>query len=169
MHLYLIRHADAVPLGERGIATDEERPLTDAGRSQCRTLAKALGRLGAKIDRVLTSPLVRARQTAEALRDGWGEGAPAVAECPVLAPGAKKRKLLDRLREQHVEALGLVGHNPDLSELVGWLVGSKKAGFNLEKAGVACVEFEGAPGKGCGTLAWVVTPPWCDAVAGPAG
>lgn len=169
MDLYIIRHADALALGERGVTADEERPLSDDGHKQAAQIAAGLKKRGVELELLLTSPLVRARQTAEALRDGWGEGAPPVADCPYLAPGAKKRKLLDRLREQHVEALGLVGHNPDLSELVGWLVGSKKAGFNLEKAGVACVEFEGAPGKGCGSLAWVVTPSWCDAVAGPAG
>jgi phosphohistidine phosphatase len=166
MHLYVIRHADAVPLGAEGIHDDAQRPLTGAGRAQCKALAKALPKLGVRLDRLLTSPLVRARQTADALSDAWGAGGPAVVECDLLAPGEKKRDLLDRLREQHVDSLGIVGHNPDLSELLGWFLGDKRAGVHLDKAGVACVEFDGLPGKGSGVLAWLVTPAWCERVAG---
>lgn len=165
MHVYVIRHADAVPLGEQGITEDEQRPLTEAGRRQCRSLVIALRKMGVKLDRLLTSPLVRARQTAEMIRRGWGEESLPLVECELLAPGTKKRILLDRLREQHVESIGLVGHNPDLSELIGWFLGEKRAGFNLEKAGVACVEFDGLPGKGTGVLDWLVTPMWCERLA----
>lgn len=162
MHLYVIRHADAIPLGEHGITEDAARPLTPAGLAQTRTLALALQKVGVKLDRVLTSPLVRARETAEGMRQHWGDGAPKVVECDLLAPGMKKRELLERLREQHVDSLGIVGHNPDLSELVGWFLGEKHAGVNLEKAGLACIEFDSVPGKGSGHLAWLVTPLWCD-------
>jgi phosphohistidine phosphatase len=165
MHLYVIRHADAVPLGQRGITSDEQRPLTEAGKGQCQVVVRALRRLGVKLDRLLTSPLVRARQTAEAIREGWGAGAPKIVECELLAPGGKKRLLMERLREQHVDSLGVVGHNPDLSELVGWFLGEKRAGINLEKAGLACVEFDGIPGKGTGHLAWLITPLLCDRLA----
>lgn len=165
MHVYVIRHADAVPLGTQGITDDERRPLTEAGHAQCRALAAAFRKVGVKIDRLLTSPLVRARQTAEGFVDGWGAGAPTILTCDLLAPGGKKRELLERLREQHVESVGLVGHNPDLSELVGWFLGERRAGFNLDKAGVACVEFDGGPGKGTGVLGWLVTPVWCERVA----
>ncbi|MFO0842047.1 MAG: phosphohistidine phosphatase SixA [Gemmataceae bacterium] len=162
MHLYAIRHADAVPLGERGIRRDEDRPLTEAGHAQSRTLAVALKKLGVKLDRLLTSPLVRARETAEGVRKHWGGAAPQIVACDLLAPGAKKRELLERLREQHVDSLAIVGHNPDLSELVGWFLGDKRAGISLEKAGLACVEFEAIPGKGSGHLAWLLTPLVCD-------
>ncbi len=162
MHLYVIRHAEAVPLGEQGISEDESRPLTEAGHAQSRVIADSLKKIGVRLDRLLTSPLVRARQTAETMRQHWGEGAPNVLVCDLLAPGAKKRELLERLREQHVDSLGIVGHNPDLSELVGWFIGDKRIGINLEKAGLACLEFDGMPGKGSAHLAWLVTPLWCD-------
>jgi len=161
MRLYLIRHAEAAPLGEHGTTDDEERPLTEKGRAQCGPLAMALRRLGVELSRLLTSPLLRARQTAEALRSSWGEIAPEIVECRHLAPGGKKRKILDRLREQHADAVGLVGHNPDLSVLAAWLVGDKNVSIELDKAGVACIEFEGSLGKGKGTLRWMVTPEWC--------
>ena len=160
MHLYLVRHAEAVPLGEQGIETDEERPLTPNGEAQCEALAQALKRLGVRFDILLTSPLVRTKQTAT----GLAVVAARTKECAELAPGVKKRKLLDSVREAKGDAVGLVGHNPDLSELVGWFVGDKQAGIDLDKSGVACVAFDGKPAKGGGVLVWMVTPEWSAAV-----
>lgn len=160
MHLYLIRHADAVPLGEQGIESDEQRPLTPHGEEQCQALAQALKRLGVRLDALLTSPLVRARQTAERL------GAGRAKECRPLSPGGKKRQILEQVRESKGDAVGLVGHNPDLSEMVGWFVGDKGAGIELDKSGVACIAFDGKPAKGGGVLVWLCTPEWSAAVAG---
>lgn len=161
MYLLVIRHAEAIVLGERGISEDEDRPLTDRGHDQCAPIRKALRRLGVRLDRLLTSPLVRARQTAEGIREGWGDGAPLIDECIHLAPGGKKRLLSERLRELEGESIGLVGHNPDLSELIGWFLGDRNIGIDLDKAGLALLEFEGKPAKGAGTLLWLVTPAWC--------
>jgi phosphohistidine phosphatase len=165
MHLYLIRHADAVPLGEQGIQDDEQRPLTPEGEAQAETLAQAIARLGVRLDALLTSPLVRAKQTAQRL----ATKAARLKECPALAPGHKKRELLELLLGVKGEAVGLVGHNPDLSELVGWFVGDKNAGIDLDKSGVACVAFDGKPAKGGGVLVWLITPDWSAAVAGERG
>jgi phosphohistidine phosphatase len=161
MHLYVIRHAEAVPLGEQGIRHDEERPLTPTGEAQAEALSRAFGRLGVRLDALLTSPLVRARQTAERL----ATPSASLTECPSLSPGRKKRQVLDRVRETKGEAVGIVGHNPDLSELVGWLVGDKHAGIELDKSGVACVAFDGKASKGGGVLVWLVSPEWVAAVA----
>jgi phosphohistidine phosphatase len=169
MHLYLIRHAAAASLDEAGVEGDAERPLTEAGRKQCPRVAQALRRLGVKLEYLLTSPLLRAKQTAEGIVGAWGEGAPAVTLCEELAPGNKKRKLVREVLALGAESVALVGHNPDLSELVGWLIGDKGVSIDLAKAGVACIEFQGSPGKGSGTLAWMVNPAWyCDESAGPA-
>jgi phosphoserine phosphatase len=70
--LYLIRHADALALGERGITSDEERPLSEVGERQADAAARALQSRGILFDRLFTSPLVRARQTAEILSAGLG-------------------------------------------------------------------------------------------------
>ena len=165
MQLYLIRHAEAVPLGEQGIQDDEQRPLTPHGEEQCQSLARALQRLGVRADVLLVSPLVRARQSAERLISGSVR----VKECEVLAPGGRKRDILEQVRETKANAVGLVGHNPDLSELVGWFIGDKNAGIDLEKAGVACITFDGKPAKGGGVLAWLITPQWSAAVGGERG
>ncbi|MFO0930540.1 MAG: phosphohistidine phosphatase SixA [Gemmataceae bacterium] len=160
MRLILIRHGEAAPVGAHGVHDDEERPLTDAGRGQCRAAAAALKRLGVKLDRLLASPLVRARQTAEEVVAGWGDGAPEVEECEALAPGGRKRKVNQKLLQDSVDTVAVVGHNPDLSEMVGWYLGDKAIGIDLDKGGMACIDFDGVPNKGGGTLAWLVGPDW---------
>src|SRR5439155_26342392 len=85
MDLFLIRHAEAAPLGSAGVQDDAERPLTRAGRASCKPLAEALQRIGVRLDRVATSPLLRARQTAEELLAHWGVPLPALDLCEALA------------------------------------------------------------------------------------
>jgi phosphohistidine phosphatase len=160
MDFYLIRHAEARPVGEGGVTTDEDRPLTDAGWAQCKPLATALLRLGVRLDGVVSSPLLRARQTAEAMLQHWPSPAPPLHECDELAPGGKRRKLTRFVRSLGGSSFGLVGHMPDLGTYGGWLVGSKKAQLDLAKAGVALIHFESSPGKGQGVLQWMVGPDW---------
>jgi phosphohistidine phosphatase len=165
MQLYVIRHAEAINVGTNGVDTDVERPLTDKGREQCRVVATALRRAGIQLEKLLTSPLVRARQTAEELAKQWPDHAPEPVECEELEPGRRKRKLLRELLAVGAETVGIVGHNPDLAELVGWLVGEKELGIDLPKAGVVCIDFDGPPNKGAGRLAWMLTPKWCALMA----
>ncbi|HEY7425292.1 MAG TPA: phosphohistidine phosphatase SixA [Gemmataceae bacterium] len=161
MDLYIIRHADAQPLGKGGIEDDAERPLTTEGQAQCGPLAAALQRQGVRLERVVTSPLLRARQTAEGLLKHLKSPAPELHTCDHLAPGGKRRKLTRFLRGLGVQSLAIVGHMPDLNDYAGWLIGSKKAQVDLAKAGIACVHFEDEPDKGAGVLTWLVTPQWC--------
>ena len=168
MKLYLIRHAEAVPLGDNGVTRDADRPLTEKGREQCRIVALALRQLGVRLEKLLTSPLVRARQTADEMLAHWDGRLTELKVIEELEPRSRKRKLLREVLAQGGEAVGLIGHNPDLSELAGWFLGEKQAGMNLEKAGVACIAFQGPPNKGTGTLAWLVTPAWCGLAAAAA-
>jgi phosphohistidine phosphatase len=166
MNLCLIRHADAAPPAEGG--DDESRPLTDKGRRQCEALAEALQRFGLKTGPLVTSPLVRARETAEALRRHWSGPAPEVLECPHLAPGGKRRKLVQYLRGLDADSVTVIGHQPDLGRFAAWLIGNKKAQIDFAKAGAAFVESEVGPNKGTGVLAWLLTPAWYAAVTKPA-
>jgi phosphohistidine phosphatase len=161
MNLYIIRHADALPRGQDGVA-DEERPLTDKGREQCRKVAQALLRHGAVLNSLISSPLVRAQQTAEEIRQHWSPSAPTLQVCEELAPGRRFKKLVRWLVGLGEENVGLVGHEPDLSKFIAWLIGSKQAQLNLVKAGVAAVACDGTLTKGCGTLQWLVTPKWME-------
>lgn len=160
MKVYLIRHAEAVALGEQGITDDAERPLTDVGEQQSRIIAKGLLRTGIRLDKLLTSPLVRAKQTTDLLIRNWDGPPPEVVECDELAPDVRLKKLARALRRVNSENIGLVGHNPQLALFAAWLIGSKKTQIDLAKAGVACIDFEDALDKGMGTLEWLVPPEW---------
>jgi len=159
LHLYLIRHAEAVPNGDPNYA-DDERPLTDAGREQARRLGTTLAAHGVRFDFVISSPLTRARQTAEELLQGLGTNPPPLEFADELACGAKPRKVDRLVLKYDGESIALVGHQPDLGEYAGRLIGSKKASVDFEKAGIACIACEDPPGKGCGALLWLLTPAW---------
>ena len=160
LDLYIIRHAEAVPSGQGDVNADEDRPLTEQGQAQARALAPALVQRAVRLNVLLTSPLLRARQTAEGMLEHWPDPKPELRQCEELAPGGKSRRLARVLRKLRLEAVGLVGHEPDLSRHVAWLVGSKKTRVTLEKAGVARVVCAEAPDKGSGTLLWLVPPAW---------
>ncbi len=160
MELYLIRHAEALPVGHDGVADDEGRPLSEPGRAQCVALAEALQRLHVRLDRIVTSPLVRARQTADLLAEHWSAPAPEIIECNALRPDGKRRKVTRFLSSLGAGSLGVVGHNPDLSAYAAWLIGGKEVQVELAKAGVARIELESGIDKGAGLLSWLVTPEW---------
>ncbi len=160
MELFLIRHAEAVPVGENGITEDAERPLTEKGIKQADGLGKLFQRRGLTLDRIVTSPFVRARQTADAILRHASGTAPTIDVTDALTPNAKPRKLAKALRSITGERIGLVGHLPHLGILAAWLIGGKKAQIDLAKAGVAHIFCGEMPGKGLGTLDWLVTPEW---------
>jgi phosphohistidine phosphatase len=158
--LYLIRHADAIPVGAQGIQDDADRPLTEAGEAQARAVAVGLQRRGVVLNVLLTSPLRRARQTAEGILRQWSLPAPELIVCGELAPGGKPKKLASFLRDRGADKVALVGHQPDLSVDAAWLIGSKKAQIELAKAGIAYITTTQGARKGNGTLVWLVTPEW---------
>jgi phosphohistidine phosphatase len=158
--IYLIRHAEAVPLGEAGITEDASRPLTATGEEQVKTLATGFQRKGIHPAVVVSSPLLRARQTAEGLVRELSMPASELRINEDLAPGGKRRRLSRFLKDLGVDSVALVGHQPDLGEFTAWLVGSKKAEIDIAKAGVACVQSKAGPGRLRGSLVWLVTLQW---------
>jgi phosphohistidine phosphatase len=118
MKLYLVRHADAVPG-----APDELRPLSDEGRDQARALAEQLKE--ESIDVVLTSPLLRARETGEAL--ARATGSPTETD-PRLAPGATAEAVRAAL-EGRGERIAVVGHQPDCGRVAAALTGGTEPPF----------------------------------------
>ena len=115
MRLVIVRHAEAAP-GD----PDELRPLTPQGREQARALAQALRERGVEADAVVTSPLLRARETAAAL----GLGEPVIDER--LAPGATPADVRDAA-DGRGETVVVVGHQPDCGEAVLALAGREVA------------------------------------------
>ena len=160
MNLYLIRHAQTADLAPDDTRDDAERPLTDAGKGQCAALATALHSRNVALDQVVSSPLLRARQTVEGMLEHWPAPAPEQLTCNALAPGGRAKKITRFLLGLNGENVALVGHAPDLAEYAGWLIGAKKAQMEFAKAGVAFIRFDGSPEKGEGALVWIVTPEW---------
>lgn len=153
MILYFLRHGHA---GAASAISDDERQLTADGEAALRSAAPLWRRLNLRPDVVLTSPLPRARRTAELLRDGIGLGhAPVVANG--LAPGAGWDQMARAMSEYpDARRVMFVGHEPDLSSAVALLTGA--ASVRMRKGGIACVEFYGIPEPGAGELAWLLDP-----------
>lgn len=162
MELYVIRHAEAYPIGEAGAETDEGRPLTPAGEEQARRMAATLKRRGIAFDHLLSSPLVRARQTAERLSEVMTDGKLEVEISDGLVPGTKPKKLAKDLLKLEGDRFAVVGHMPHLADWIAWVIGDKSAQIEMAKSGVALVECSDAPQKGSGNLVWLATPIWFD-------
>ena len=157
MDLYLIRHGLAGQHGD--YVNDAERPLTDEGKRKTRQVARQLHQLGLTFDLILTSPLVRAKQTAEILQT---EGLGQLEEAEYLAPGGELQPWLDWLGTWRAanKVLALVGHEPNLSnwaELLVW--GNAHGSLVLKKAGALAITMpdSGTP-IGTSRLFWL-TPP----------
>ena len=161
MQLFIIRHADALPLDDT-MRGDEERPLSDEGHKQTGRLASAFRRLDLRVERVLSSPLKRARQTADETAQHLEQTGLLVEETEHLAPGGSVKKLLKLLRKLDLQHVALVGHEPDLSRFTARLIGGKRAQIEFAKGGMACVACDDPPRAGAGTLLWMLTPMWLD-------
>lgn len=142
MKVILVRHAIAV---ERGTGwVDAERPLTDKGIRRLEKSVAGMARAGIALDRLLTSPWVRAVETAARVTELLEEGELVVTEHLADDPG---EALLEELSQG--ESVGAVGHEPWMSELCAWLcTGSMElaTAFPFKKAGVAVLEGEAEPG-----------------------
>lgn len=153
--LYLIRHGIAE---ERGDAwpDDDKRPLTDDGMSRMRKATRGLARLGVVFDVVLSSPLVRARQTAEIVAGGVAPR-PTLTNIESLAPGASFAALATDL-EKHARKtrIALVGHEPGIGELAARLIGSRHP-IEFKKGAICRIDVEDVPPGGPGELRWFLT------------
>jgi len=130
MQLYLVRHADATP-GD----PDELRPLSDEGREQARELGERLRDDGVAPDVVLTSPLLRARQTGEALASATGSTSESDQR---LAPGATAEGVREAVSGRG-ERVVIVGHQPDCGRIAAALCGGEEPSF--PPAGMAVLEL----------------------------
>jgi phosphohistidine phosphatase len=159
MNLYIVRHAIAVDSGTPGYEDDSQRPLTDTGRKKMKRIVKGLGELGIELDAIVTSPYVRARDTAMILAKEF-EMKDQVALSDNLIPPGNFENLINEIREKHdVENLALVGHEPMLSSLISWLTtGNTAMKVTLKKGGVAFLSTDNLYEEGRATLQWLLTP-----------
>jgi phosphohistidine phosphatase len=159
MEIILIRHAKAETRDANSWPDDAQRPLTAEGRAEQRAAARAMKRMGIKFDFLVTSPLARARETADIVAKSyrWSE-APQVAD--ELGHGYAVGAVVKLLAKFPPDAcVALVGHEPDLSHLTAELV-SKSGDLNIamKKSGVVGIEFDGPAETGKGTLLFHLKP-----------
>lgn len=147
MTIYFLRHGHADWPHWEG--SDDDRPLTLEGQKEMRQIGDFLAKLELKPDAILSSPLPRARQTAEFAAKSLGLK---VTIEESLAPGLDGRKLRDLLKARDVKKLMLVGHEPDFSSAIMTLTGGV---VKLSKAGLARVDLHGGAN---GHLVWLVSP-----------
>jgi phosphohistidine phosphatase len=154
--LYLIRHGLAAERGEN-YPDDTKRPLTSEGMQKLRKEAKALLALDVTFDVVLTSPLVRTRQTAEIIAAAFKEPPPLV-NMPSLAPGGTHNSIIEELTKQHRRhRIALVGHEPGIGELAGRLIGLRRP-LEFKKGAICRIDVAALPPTGPGRLRWFLTP-----------
>ena len=108
--------------------------------------------------RIGTSPLVRARQTAEILADVL-DAEKELESCEFLSPGSDVEALIRWLRDVRADSVMIVGHMPDLAHLASAMLAPKASlDIAFKKSGVCCVSFDGMPAAGAGRLEWLLQP-----------
>jgi phosphohistidine phosphatase len=164
MRLLLVRHGIAAALGG-SVARDEDRPLTAQGQRRLRQVAAALLHLAPPPRAILTSPLLRARQTAEILAQAWGDLRPEIA--PALARGDIRDLRRALAGFDNEDTILLIGHEHWISKFTAHLLEGKSGrAFRYRKGGVALIETAGKAqvrprdpaDAGRGTLLWFIPP-----------
>ncbi len=156
MKLYLVRHAEAKPVGG-AITTDAARPLTDEGERDALLMGRALARIESRPMELVCSPLLRATQTAALMSEGL-PGHPASQIWEDLAPGARHKAIVARLTTTSAKALVLVGHQPDITILVAYLVADAAVEIAMKTGSMACVSLVPANALNSARLRWLLTP-----------
>jgi len=154
--LYLVRHGLAEARGDAW-PDDTKRPLTADGMSRMRKAVRRLVRLGVSVEVVLSSPLVRARQTAEIVAGGLAPS-PSLVTVDSLAPdGSYAAVVADLEKHARKARIALVGHEPAMGELAARLIGSRHP-IEFKKGAVCRIDIDDLPPAGPGDLRWLLTP-----------
>jgi len=154
--IYLIRHGIAE---ERGDAwpDDAKRPLTSEGKSALKKIARGLARRGVGFDVILTSPFVRARQTAEAIAAELESRPPLVSVESLTPSGSFVGVLADLEKHAKKPRIALVGHEPSIGELAARLAGMRRP-LEFKKGAICRIDLKTLPPAGPGALRWFAPP-----------
>jgi len=160
MELYILRHAIAAERSSAGHSSDSQRPLTPEGLRKLKRIVRGMKSIELSFDLILSSPYMRARQTADVVATTLG--LESVLELSVLLePGAELQALIADLasRSMGVDRILLVGHEPMLSSLTSLLLsGDEDLDITLKKGGLCKLAIRTiSPGR-CATLEWLLTP-----------
>src|SRR5262245_19587699 len=159
MEIYLMRHGTALARDSADAPADEQRPLTPKGIKKTRKAAKGLMALRPSIDRFLSSPLLRARQTADIVAEALrfkGQ----VEEVADLAPNGDLEKLVGSLASyKDCQGILLVGHQPNLGGTASLLLtGNTALEIDFKKAAVCCIKVDTFTAREHGSLRWMLAP-----------
>jgi phosphohistidine phosphatase len=160
MELYVLRHAIALQRGAPEVRRDSERPLTDSGAKKMERIARAMRSLKVNPALILSSPYLRARQTAEIVAREFD--AESILELsPHLEPGGDQEELMKILGGEYAshDQVMIVGHEPSLSELIAVLLsGDERVAVTMKKGGLCKLSLETPRYGRCATLEWLLTP-----------
>ncbi len=158
MQIYIVRHGVAIDREDPKCPPDPERYLTEEGVEKTKQVAKGMATLGITGDVFLTSPYVRAAQTAEVFANALDYAKQKIRRTDLLLPGAEPTQLFRELaRDKQASTVFLFGHAPQLDDIIATALGSKKHVTSLKKAGVAFLELKRLSPP-IGQLVWLATP-----------
>lgn len=140
MHLYIVRHGIAIDREDPKCPPDPERELTDKGRDRTREAAQGLLALGIKPDAMLSSPYIRAVQTAEVMAEVFGFSMKKIKKTPTLLSDASPDNLFEELMKTKGDEVFCFGHAPNVDEVLAYGLGLDAPVTSLKKAGVACLD-----------------------------
>lgn len=158
MRLFIVRHAIAHERNRKRWPNDALRPLTPAGQRKFRKAAAGLAPWLPKSAALLTSPWIRARDTAAMLAKAAKHAK--ATECAELTGSASVEGVFALLRKRREKAVVIVGHEPQLSGFMAAALGGPRQRFKIEfrKGGAACIEFGARVEAGRATLVWMMPP-----------
>ena len=158
MQLYIVRHGIAIDREAPKCPADPERYLTDEGKEKTRQVAQGLATLGVIADLFLSSPYLRALQTAEIFAAELEYPKQKIRRTDLLLPGAEATLLFRELaKDKDSASIFLFGHAPQLDDVIATALGSKHQLTALKKAGAALVELKRISPP-AGQLLWLATP-----------
>jgi phosphohistidine phosphatase len=158
MELYIVRHGIAIDREDPKCPPDPERFLTDEGVEKTRQAAKGVAEIASVPDLILTSPYVRAAQTAEIFAAAVEYAKQKIRKTDQLLPGAEPLQLFRELaKDKELSSVYVFGHAPHLDDLLAMAVGMKHHITSLKKAGAAFVELKRLVPPS-GELVWLGTP-----------
>jgi phosphohistidine phosphatase len=156
MILYLVRHGIAVDPNDPKSPPEPERPLTAKGVQKTRVTALGLNELKVKPDVLITSPYVRAAQTAEIFAEALGFPQQKIRTHDALKPSGSPSEITKEIIRLRAKEVMCFGHAPQLDLMIAHLVGVPGVFTSLKKAGIACLEHSSSRAKW--DLRWIVTP-----------
>jgi phosphohistidine phosphatase len=159
MNVFILRHGIAADFSEGNFAQDADRPLTAEGIQKLKAITRAMRAMKLEFDCILSSPYLRAKQTAEQVAEALG-AQKRLSLTEALEPGGSARALIGQIQalKPNPESLLLVGHEPALSSLIARLTCGGAAHFELKKGGLCKLGIASLKAGRCAVFEWLLTP-----------